>query len=132
MILKVNKTLEDSRICQDMTEFTDMKGKERDFLELILVNVRHEECLRPCEKIEYTGGMTMAHENSRKLMSWAPDTSQYVGIWVQYDDFIVQEHQEFFVLDESGLVASIGGFMGIFLGLSTLSIAEWIHRKIDH
>ena len=132
IILKVNKTLEESRICQDADDFTDMKRQERDILEKILVNDWNEKCLRPCEKIEYTGSMTMAHENSMKLMPFDLDTKQHVGIWIQYDDFMVQEHQEFFVLDENGLVASIGGFMGIFLGLSTLSIAEWIHRKIDH
>ena len=130
MIRKVNKTLVESRICQDMDNFTDIKVKERDLLENILVNIRNEECLRPCEKIEYSGSITKAHQNKMKLLPFAPpDTKQYVGIWIHYDDFIVQEYQEYFVLNVSGLVSSIGGFLGLFLGLSSMSFAEWIKLK---
>ena len=99
-------------------------------MENILVNIRNEECLRPCEKIEYSGSITKAHQNKMKLLPFAPpDTEQYVGIWIHYDDFIVQEYQEYFVLGVNGLVSSIGGFLGLFLGLSSMSFAEWIKLK---
>ena len=108
-----------------------MKKLESDIMEKIFVQTKYETCLKPCKKIEYVGNMNMAHQNSRKLMPHqVPNASQYVGVWVQYDSFIVQEQQEYFILDGNELVSSIGGFLGMFLGFSTLSIAEWIHFKI--
>ena len=136
MILKVNATLEESNICQDKDTFTEMIKFENDIMEKILVQEKSEmfeKCLKPCKKIEYVGTMTMAHQNSRKLSSHQIiNASQYLGVWVRYDSFKIQEHQEYFILDKGGLVSSIGGFLGIFLGFSTLSIAEWIHLKMEH
>ena len=132
MILKLNTTLEESNICQDKDSFQRMKKLESDIMEKIFVQTKYETCLKPCKKIEYVGSMNMAHQNSRKLMPHqVPNASQYVGVWVQYDSFIVQEQQEYFILDGNGMVSSIGGFLGIFLGFSTLSIAEWIHLKME-
>ena len=89
--------------------------------------------MRPCNKIEYLASMNLGHQNSRKLMKYTdPNASQHLGVWVRYDDFVVQEQREFFILDESGLVASIGGFLGMFLGFSTLTIGQWVHQKIYH
>ena len=138
MILKVNATLEESNICQDKDTFTEMIQFENDIMEQILVQEKAEKfegCLKPCKKIEYVGSMTKVNQNARKLSSHQVDVnaaSQYVGVWVKYDSFKVQEHQEYFILDKGGLVSSIGGFLGIFLGFSTLSIAEWIHLKMEH
>ena len=135
MILKVNATLEESNICQDKHTFQEMKELETDTMETILVQQSYEACLKPCKKIEYVGSMTKVNQNARKLSSHQVDVnaaSQYVGVWVKYDSFKVQEHQEYFILDKGGLVSSIGGFLGIFLGFSTLSIAEWIHLKMEH
>ena len=135
MILKLNTTLEESNICQDKHTFQEMKELETDTMETILVQQSYEACLKPCKKIEYVGSMTKVNQNARKLSSHQVDVnaaSQYVGVWVKYDSFKVQEHQEYFILDKGGLVSSIGGFLGIFLGFSTLSIAEWIHLKMEH
>ena len=83
--------------------------------------------------MEYIGSMTLGHQNSRKLTPYQiANASQFVGITVRYDSFLVQEHQEYFILDGNGLVSSIGGFLGLFLGCSTLSIAQWIYLKIEH
>ena len=102
-------------------------------LDTILVQKKYKECLRPCEKMEYIGSMTLLHQNSKKLAPYQyANASQFVGVLIKYDSFLVQEQQEYFILDENELVSNIGGFLGMFLGLSTLSIAEWIHLKLKH
>ena len=133
MILKVNTTLGESNICQDFDSFIEMKGFETDLMDTILVQKKYKECLRPCEKMEYVGSMTLLHQNSKKLAPYQyANASQFVGVLIKYDSFLVQEQQEYFILDENELVSNIGGFLGMFLGLSTLSIAEWIHLKLKH
>ena len=133
MIMKANATLEESDICQDKDTFQEMMRLETGILEKILVQDKFEACLKPCQKIEYVGSMTMAHQNFRKLLTYQDkNANQFIGVWIKYDTFKVQEHQEYFILDTNGLFSSIGGFLGMFLGFSTLSIAEWIHLKIDH
>ena len=133
IILKVNSTLRESSICQDFESFKEMKGLETDFMDTILVQKTYEACLRPCEKMEYIGSMTLGHQNSRKLTPYQiANASQFVGVLVNYDSFLVQEQEEYFILDGNELVSSIGGFLGMFLGFSTLSIAEWIHFKMEH
>ena len=43
-----------------------------------------------------------------------------------YEDFQVTTNQEYYVTNTEALISNIGGFLGLFLGFSCLSIMNWI------
>ena len=45
-----------------------------------------------------------------------------------YDDFVIENRKEYFVMNEDGLVSPVGGFLGLFLGSSLVSVIEWFSQ----
>ena len=45
-----------------------------------------------------------------------------------YDDFVIENKKEYFVMNEDGLVSAVGGFLGLFLGSSLVSVIEWFSQ----
>ena len=131
MVSEVNKKLTETNLCTDNEQFQDMKKYESDILEHTLINGSYEKCLKPCEKVEYSAELTLVHKNSKILGKIQFNSDDYTSLFHEYDDFTVQEFQEFIILDGGALLSSIGGFLGLFLGFSTLSIADWIHSKFN-
>ena len=46
-----------------------------------------------------------------------------------YDDLFMNIAQEYLVMDGAGLVSTVGGFLGLFLGSSCVSIIDWFASK---
>ena len=44
----------------------------------------------------------------------------------KYEEFVITTKEEYFVMNEDGLVSAVGGFLGLFLGSSCVSVIEWI------
>ena len=44
----------------------------------------------------------------------------------KYDEFVIETKKEHLIMNEEGLVAAVGGFLGLFLGSSLVSLIEWI------
>ena len=42
-----------------------------------------------------------------------------------YNDFIMDISKEYFVMSPGALISTIGGFLGLFLGFSCLSVTFW-------
>ena len=132
MISQVNQTLIESNICQEFNSYTTIRKREEEILENILIDSTYEKCLKPCKKIEYAAKLTMVHEN-RNILTSRPRKSDGVtfSLLFNYEGFNVQENEEFMIIDGGALLSSIGGFLGLFLGFSTLSIADWIQMKLN-
>ena len=90
------------------------------------------ECLRPCETVKYEISLQKKNENGKLLLN-----KDYGGsngpffLAFMYDDLVKDVRQEYLVMDGSGLVATVGGFLGLFLGSSCVSIIDWFanHTK---
>ena len=131
MITEVNKTASDTNICKQYKTYTKFRKEEEDILENLLINGTDENCLKPCKKIEYSAKLTMVHENRNILTTQkTPSDGVTFSLLFAYEDFNVQENQEFMIIDGGALLSSVGGFLGLFLGFSTLSVAEWIQVKL--
>ena len=133
MVLQVNTSLEESNICQDVGEFRMAKIREKELLERILVNSQYEACMKPCSKVEYIAAVSKSHKNS-KILSRFPtlnDEAISFGLFFNFEEFVVTEKKEYFILNETTLLSSVGGCLGMFLGFSTLTIADWIQSKLQ-
>ena len=48
----------------------------------------------------------------------------------KYEELLIETKQEYFVMDGLGLISTIGGFLGLFLGSSIVSIIDWIGNHV--
>ena len=55
----------------------------------------------------------------------SPYRQDKFGFALYYEEFLVQNQEEYLVMDAGTLISTIGGFLGLFLGWSCLSIGEW-------
>ena len=77
---------------------------------------------------------------------WLPDLSKILedsnrkvpyndsiafGLFFNFEDFSFIAKEEYFILDETTLLSAIGGCLGMFLGFSTLTIADWLQSKLQ-
>ena len=89
--------------------------------------------MKPCSKVEYFAAVSKTHKNS-KILSRFPtmnDETISFGLFFNFEEFIITEKKEYFILDETTLLSSVGGCLGMFLGFSTLTIADWIQNKLQ-
>ena len=56
------------------------------------------------------------------------DGSKFLLVFM-YDDLFMNIAQEYLVMDGAGLVSTVGGFLGLFLGSSCVSIIDWFASK---
>ena len=133
MVSQVNSTLEQSKICQELGEFNQRRVQEKDLLEKVLVQRQYEQCMKPCSKIEYLAQVSKTHKNAKILSRFKSlhDDSVAFGLFFNFEDFSFIAKEEYFILDETTLLSAIGGCLGMFLGFSTLTIADWLQSKLQ-
>ena len=73
-------------------------------------------------------GLFLSSMNLKHMAWWPPQTytNEFLALWFMYDEFLINNKQEYLVVDSDLLISRIGGFLGLFLGSSCLSIAQWI------
>ena len=135
MVSQVNSTLEQSKICQELGEFNQRRVQEKDLLEKVLVQSQYEQCMKPCSKIEYLAQVRKTHKNAKILedsnRKVSYNDSIAFGLFFNFEDFSFIAKEEYFILDETTLLSAIGGCLGMFLGFSTLTIADWLQSKLQ-
>ena len=61
------------------------------------------------------------------------DTETDLQLWLSFATDIVKQEKEYLVYDFNGIVSSVGGGLGLFLGFSCLStciqLSKWILRR---
>ena len=84
------------------------------------------KCLKPCEAITYDISLQKKNDNGRLLIQeYTPLDGPFL-ISFMYDDLVKDIKQEYLVMDGGGLVSTVGGFLGLFLGSSCVSIIDWL------
>jgi hypothetical protein len=89
------------------------------------------KCVKPCKTTSFDVSLEKMHQNSKKFDSYSNEDTTIFYLNLNYDEFIIETKQEYFIIDEAGLISTVGGFLGLFLGSSCISIIEWIgnHAK---
>ena len=91
------------------------------------------KCIKPCTTTSFEVSLKKSHENDKLLSSKYIKMLATPGKFLlnfKYDEFVMEHKKEYFVMDMDGLVSNIGGFLGLFLGSSCVSIIEWIGHQI--
>ena len=98
--------------CKDMTNFLDSLFTFSDFLYDC-----QTKCEKHCSEITYTGKVSWITRSSKAYnMSWEN----------KFASDKVEIHEEYVLMDITGVVGGIGGTLGLFIGFSFRDIVVWI------
>ena len=133
-INKIGVYFNETSICKNMTQMEEnwmITYKQlRDTLTSADSSTR---CMKPCKTTSFEVSLKKSHENGKVLGFSKTKMAATPGIFLlnfKYDEFVIEHKKEYFVMDMDGLVSNIGGFLGLFLGSSCVSIIEWIGHQI--
>jgi len=105
-------------------------------------SVCEQECPEACYRVEYNGLQTFNNFNTDIYLSKIRNKKNYLSIFdnetlnddairiglskvnIYYSSLSYRIIKDSIALDSVGLLAAIGGFAGLFLGLSLLSLVE--------
>ena len=88
------------------------------------------KCVKPCKTTSFDVSLETMHQNSKKFDPYSNTVNDIFYLNLGYDEFIIETKQEYFIMDEAGLISTVGGFLGLFLGSSCISIIEWIGNHV--
>lgn len=123
----LGKALNQTNLCKNAKEFNAANKMTNRYLKGILSqNESNSTCLRPCKTVSYSASIRKMGHNSKTLSSSKNTIRNWVSFGLAYKDFEVTTNHEYYVMSTEALVSNIGGFLGLFLGFSCLSIIDWI------
>ena len=129
-INKIGVYFNETSICKNMTQMEEnwmITYKQlRDTLTSADSSTR---CMKPCKIKSFDVSLKKQHENGKVLGFKNIKRAATAGIFLlnfKYDEFVIETKKEYLIMNEEGLVAAVGGFLGLFLGSSLVSLIEWI------
>ena len=120
IIDKIGTRLNPSNICSNYTTFSEKTRAMNNQLKQILKNTSSTTCIIPCRTITYGVSFRKMNKNARLLKG--QKYFSFVSFGLYYNDFIMDISKEYFVMSPGALISTIGGFLGLFLGFSCLSV----------
>ena len=131
-INKIGNYFNETSICKSFTKFTENHQSTSGQLASILYsrNDSLTNCIRPCKTTSFEVSMKKDHENG-KLLFPTKTLKKFNGRFLLnfiYDDFVIENKKEYFVMNEDGLLSAVGGFLGLFLGSSLVSVIKWFSQ----
>ena len=103
--------------CADMTNFLDSMFVFSDFLYEC-----QTKCEKHCSEITYSGKVSWIIRSSRSYdLSWEN----------KFASDKVEIHEEYVLMDLTGVVGGIGGTLGLFIGFSFRDIVAWILQGLQ-
>ena len=111
--------------CKDLKEYVCMRRKLSRVFGLI-----NEHCPKHCSRTEYTGKRTFLVDH--------PDTeTKRDYLWnYKFASKKYEVHQEYLLYDMTGVVGTVGGTLGLFIGFSFWTllglIFSWMKYLIKH
>ena len=131
-INKIGGSFNETNICRNVSELLEKETIEFHQLQKILHPEENNtmKCVKPCKTTSFDVSLETMHQNSKKFDSYSSKVNDIFYLNLGYDEFIIETKQEYFIMDEAGLISTVGGFLGLFLGSSCISIIEWIGNHV--
>ena len=83
------------------------------------------KCPKSCITNQFTSGMV-------QTLKGYESTNKHVEIEIDFLTNRLEVHQEYLVYDFEGMIGSVGGTLGLFVGFSLLSTLDWIIEVIKN
>ena len=127
-INKIGGSFNETIICRNVSELLEKQTLERDQLENILYPEENDtiKCVKPCKTTSFDVTFEKMHKNVKKFNKRGNEHKDVFYLNICYNEFVIETKQEYFLMDLAGLMSTVGGFLGLFLGSSCVSIIDWI------
>ena len=86
-------------------------------------------CLSACEKDKFEVRMSQIKETSWNLTA-SPDGDVDLWLYISMRDTSYVEEEQYVIYDLNSFIADVGGYMGLLLGSSVLSLFDEIESLI--
>ena len=131
---RIGKYFNETNICKNLTQLLENYELIRQYLGGILYSSNSPtKCIKPCKTSGFEVSLKKSHENAKLLGSTYTKKLAIPGRFLllfKYSDIVFETKQEYLIMNEDGLISAIGGFLGLFLGSSLVSVIEWIGQLI--
>ena len=128
-INRIGRHFNETSICKNMTKFAESdQSISFQLVSFLFPGKSITNCIRPCKTVSFEVSLKKSHNNDKLLGNTKLSTTLNGKFLLNfiYDDFVIENKKEYFVMTLDGLVSAVGGFLGLFLGYSLVSIIEWI------
>ena len=127
-INKIGNSFNETNVCKNLSELFEKQFLDYIQLQKILYPEKNDtiKCVKPCKSTSFDVSLEKMHQNSKKFDKYSANIKDLFYLNFNYDEFIIETKQEYFIMDEAGLISTVGGFLGLFLGSSCVSIIDWI------
>ena len=131
-INKIGGSFNETNICKNISELLEKETIEFRQLQKILHPEENHtmKCFKPCKTTIFDVLLEKMDQSGKKFQKYAPKTKDIFFLNFYYNEFIIEKKQEYFIMDEAGLISTVGGFLGLFLGSSCVSIIDWIGNHV--
>lgn len=126
--------LRDTPICRKAAQLQCVKNVENTLMQQVLDKTAISyNCFPACRSISYDAELSMArldrynHQKAMKLVAKTQRKKRYTRVFISFKDeqFFSSRRAEVYTLID--FVANCGGILGLFMGISILSIVEIIY-----
>ena len=131
-INKIGGSFNETKICRNVSELLEKEAIEFRQLQKILHPEKNHtiKCVKPCKTTSFDVSLEKMDQNGKKFLKYAPQNKGIFFLNFNYNEFIIEKKQEYFIMDNAGLISTVGGFLGLFLGSSCVSIIDWIGNHV--
>ena len=127
---RIGKYFNETNICKNLTQLSESNKLIKEHLGSTLYSSNStSKCIKPCKTTSFDVALDKHHENGKVLGNERVKTLATAGRFIlnfKYYEFVIDAKKEFFIMNEAGLISAVGGFLGLFLGSSCVSVIEWI------
>ena len=103
--------------CKDLQNYLDSSTAFSYFLEDVQM-----DCIKHCSEIIYSGKITWIIRSGNKYnVSWES----------KFASNKVEIHEEYVLMDLTGVIGGLGGTLGLFIGFSFRDIVAWILQGLQ-
>ena len=129
-INKIGNLFNETKFCKNHTRFYEINNKTQLALRDLLFskNESQPNCMRPCKSVRYPFSLLKYHKSGKILLPGIETNGAFL-LAFGYDDLVMDKKKEYLVMDRGGLISTVGGFLGLFLGSSCVSIIEWLANQ---
>ena len=127
---RIGKYFNETNICNNLTLLLENNDLIYNHLVSTLYSSKSPtKCIKPCKTSAFDLSLKKKHENAKllaKIFTKKYATPGRFLLLFKYSDFVIETKQEYLIMNKDGLLSAIGGFLGLFLGSSLVSVIEWI------